>query len=68
MPTLFFLFNKKTQKTPIHALLSPLAPTLLFDLGAFGAIVFLATLSGAYWFRSGERIGGGMPRMVRWPR
>jgi hypothetical protein len=68
MPTISFLFNKKTQKTRSNALLSPLAPTLLFDLCAFDAILFLATLLGAYWFRSGERIGGGMPRIVRWPR
>src|SRR5438552_17807646 len=23
---------------------------------------------GAYWFRPGRYAGGGMPRMVRWPR
>jgi len=29
---------------------------------------YCCRLLGAYWFRPGRYVRGGMPRMVRWPR
>jgi hypothetical protein len=34
--------------------------------GGFWAMLFC--WMGAHWFRPEKRAGGGMPRMVRWPR
>ena len=49
---------KKIHRKQLHSI----------DEAVFFAIVKTATVLGAYWFRSGQRVGGGMPRMVRWPR
>lgn len=37
-------------------------------LGTSPTTVRTSVSEGAYWFRPGNPVRGGMPRMVRWPR